>query len=91
LRLGLLILLVLAGLTLPAGSAVADGDPIMPLSQVQPDMDCTGYTVVQGTTISSFDVHVIDVVQAAGQGPRILVSVSGLAVDSTGVAEGFSG
>jgi hypothetical protein len=90
LRLRLLILL-LAGMILPAGSALADGGPIMPLSQVQPGMDCTGYTVVQGTTISSFDVHVIDVVQAAGEGPRILVSVSGPAVDSTGVAEGFSG
>ncbi len=47
--------------------------------------------MVQGTTISSFDVHVISVVQAPGEGPRILVQVSGPAVDSTGVAEGFSG
>ena len=54
-------------------------------------MNCTGETVVQGTTITSFDVHVISTVQAPGEGPRILVSVSGPAVDSTGVAEGFSG
>ena len=90
-RLRLLILTVLAGLLLPAGSALAAGGPIMPLSEVQPGMDCTGETVVQGTTISSFDVHVIDIVQSPGEGPRILVSVSGPAVDSTGVAEGFSG
>jgi hypothetical protein len=63
----------------------------MRLSQVQPSMDCTGETVIQGTTISSFDVHVIDIVRQAGQGPRILVSVSGPTVDSTGIAEGFSG
>ncbi len=80
-----------AGLLVPAAGALADGGPIMPLSDVQPGMNCTGETVVQGTTISSFDVHVISVVQAPGEGPRILVSVSGPAVDSTGVAEGFSG
>lgn len=63
----------------------------MPLSQVQPGMNCIGETVVQGTTISSFNVNVIDVVQAAGEGARILVRASGPAVDATGIAEGFSG
>ena len=63
----------------------------MPLSQVHSGMDCIGETVVQGTTITSFGVHVIDVVQDATEGPRILISVSGPAVDRTGVAEGFSG
>jgi hypothetical protein len=63
----------------------------MPLSQVQPGMTCTGETVIQGTTITSFNVHVIDIVEAPGEGPRILVQVSGPAVDTTGVAEGFSG
>ena len=82
---------MLAGLCLPAGAAQADGGPIMPLSQVQPGMNCTGETVIQGTTISSFNVQVIDVVDAPGEGPRILVQVSGPAVDTTGVAEGFSG
>jgi hypothetical protein len=72
-------------------AALADGGPIMPLSQVQAGMDCTGDTVVQGTTITTFKVHVISVVQASGEGPRILVSVSGPAVDATGIAEGFSG
>src|SRR3984885_14627715 len=83
---------VLAGLLLPASAAIAQGGgPIMPLSQVQPGMNCTGETVIQGTTITSFDVHVIDIVSSPGEGPRILVQVSGPAVDTTGVAEGFSG
>ena len=63
----------------------------MPLSQIHAGMDCIGETVIQGTTITSFDVHVIDVVQDPVQGPRILVSVSGPAVDTTGIAQGFSG
>jgi len=91
LRIRLLTLFVLVGVCLPASTAWAAAGPIMPLSQVQPGMNCTGETVIQGTTISSFNVHVIDVVQAPGEGPRILVQVSGPAVDSTGVAEGFSG
>ena len=90
-RIRLLTLFVLVGVCLPASTAWAAAGPIMPLSQVQPGMNCTGETVIQGTTISSFNVHVIDVVQAPGEGPRILVQVSGPAVDSTGVAEGFSG
>lgn len=76
------------------GVARADGGPIMPLDQVQAGMDCTGETVVQGTSISTFDVHVMGVVQQSDQGPagpRILVSVSGPAVAATGIAEGFSG
>jgi len=87
----LLILVVLAALCVPANAALAAGGPIMPLSQVQPGMQCTGETVVQGTTITSFHVSVIDVVDSPGEGPRILVQVSGPAVDTTGVAEGFSG
>src|SRR5689334_20690914 len=90
LRLRLLILLAAIGLLVPAGAARADGGETLSLSQVSPGMDCTGETVVSGTTITSFDVHVISVVQAPGEGARILVSVSGPAVDSTGVAEGFS-
>jgi hypothetical protein len=87
----LLTLSVTATLAWPASAALGSGDPIMPLSQVHAGMDCTGETVIQGTTISSFNVHVIDVVRQPGSGPRILVRVSGPAVDSTGVAEGFSG
>ena len=65
----------------------------MPLDQVQKGMSCTGYSVVQGTDISSFDVSVVDVVTGdAGSGtPEILVRVSGPAVDASGIANGFSG
>jgi hypothetical protein len=91
LRLRLLISVLLAVLLAPASVALAQGGPIMPLSQVQPGMNCTGETVIQGTAISSFNVQVIDVVEQPGEGPRILVQVSGPAVDTTGVAEGFSG
>ena len=86
-------LFALALTTLAAAPAVAaaDGGPIMPLTTVQAGMSCTGDTVLQGTTISSFGVQVLGVVEQTGQGPRILVSVSGANVAASGVAEGFSG
>src|SRR3954454_17275478 len=79
-----LLALTAAALLLPAAPAMA-GDPIMPLSDVRGGMRCTGYSVVQGTTISSFDVEILDVVDgdASGQGPRLLIRVSGPAVDGT--------
>jgi hypothetical protein len=61
----------------------------MPLSSVQSGMRCTGYSVIRGIDITSFDVDVIDVL--AGPDAQILVTVSGPAVDTTGIAEGFSG
>lgn len=91
LRLRLPILLAAIGLLVPAAAARADGGETLSLSQISPGMNCTGETVVQGTTITSFDVHVISIVQAPGVGAGILVQASGPAVDSTGVAEGFSG
>ena len=87
-----LLALTVAAVLLPATPAAA-GDPIMPLSQVRSGMQCTGYTVVRGTEISSFDVEILEVIDgdASGQGPRLLVRVSGPAVDGTGVGPGFSG
>ncbi len=70
-------------------TAAHAGGPIMPLAQVQSGMHCTGYSVIRGTEITSFDVDVIDVL--AGPDAQILVTVSGPAVDTTGIAEGFSG
>ena len=70
------------------------GDPIMPLGELRPGMQCTGYSVIQGTQISAFDVQIVDVVSgdaSANDGPRILIRVSGPAVDATGVGPGFSG
>src|SRR3954469_8618300 len=77
-----------AALLASAGPAFA-GDPILPLSAVHAGMRCTGYSVIRGTDIASFDVDVIDVF--AGSDPQVLVKVSGPAVDETGIAEGFSG
>jgi hypothetical protein len=80
-------LAALLSLLIPA--AAHAGDPIMPLAQVQSGMHCTGYSVIRGTDITTFDVDVIDVL--AGPDAQILVTVSGPAVDMTGIAEGFSG
>ncbi len=82
-----------AALLVPAAPAFAAGDPVMPLAEVQAGMQCTGYSVVRGTDISTFDVEVLDVVDGDPDetGPRILVQASGPAVDATGIGPGFSG
>lgn len=82
--------LTVASLLVAAAPAHAR-DPIMPLSDVRSDRDCEARTVVRGTEIATFDVRVIDVVDFGAHGFRILVEASGPAVDSTGIAEGFSG
>jgi hypothetical protein len=63
----------------------------MPVEQVRPGMKCTGYTVVRGTEITTFDVEVVDVFEQRPYAPSILVRVSGPAVADGGVAAGFSG
>src|SRR4051812_15129952 len=87
---GALILLVLAAVP---GRAAAAGAPTMPLADVRPGMHCTASSVVRGTAVSSFDADVVDVVapQVTGEGPRILVQVSGDAIEPGGVGPGFSG
>src|SRR3954462_14357634 len=82
-----------AAFLVSAAPAAAAGDPIMPLSDVHSGMRCTGYSVIHGTDISSFDVDVLDVADgnAVTVGPRILVQASGPAVDATGLGPGFSG
>ena len=88
-RLAAATLLVLPCLAAPAEAA----DPIMPLSQVQAGMRCTGASVIRGTEVRTFDAEVVDVVDGdpAQIGPRILVALSGPAIDATGVGPGFSG
>jgi hypothetical protein len=78
---------------LVAAPAAHAADPIMPLSEVKAGMRCTGLSVIKGTEISSFNVDIVDVIAAeAGlSGPRILIRVSGPAVDDTGIGPGFSG
>src|SRR4051794_41324799 len=64
----------------------------MPLSQVQRGMHCTARSVIHGTDISTFDTEVLDVVAGnAADDARILIRVSGPAVDDTGIGPGFSG
>jgi hypothetical protein len=88
-----LVLLVAALAALVAAEEGLAADPIMPLSDVRAGMTCTGLSVVRGTDISEFDVEVIDVLAAEAplSGPRILIRVSGPAVDATGIGPGFSG
>ncbi|HEX7292859.1 MAG TPA: hypothetical protein VF250_17185 [Conexibacter sp.] len=79
-------------LLLLGASTASARDPITPLRDVHRGLHCTARTVVQGTTISEFDVDVLDVVaDQDGTGARILVRVSGPAVAETGIASGFSG
>jgi hypothetical protein len=86
-------LLLAMFLCAPAPGAALAQDPIMPLSEVRSGMRCTGLSVIRGTEISSYDVEVIDVIadDPAIGGPRILIRVSGPAIDATGVGPGFSG
>ena len=86
-----LALAIAAALAVPT-AASAQGDPIMPLSQVQRGMHCTARSVIHGTDIASFDTEVLDVVAGdAVDGARILIRVSGPAIDATGIGPGFSG
>ncbi len=56
-------------------------------------MRCTGLSVIRGTEISSFDVEIMDVIapETGLSSARILIRVSGPAVDATGIGPGFSG
>ena len=64
----------------------------MPLADVRPGMQCTALSVVRGLEISSFGVEIVDVVDRGRAGvARIIVRVSGPAVDATGLGPGFSG
>jgi hypothetical protein len=89
LRVAALALLASLALASPAAAA----DPIMPLSQVHKGMQCRALSVIQGTEPVSFDVEVLDVIAGdeAVNAPRILIRVSGEAVDRTGLGPGFSG
>ena len=87
------LLLAAVAATLVAPSAAAAADPVMPLAEVRPGLRCTGLTVVRGVDITAFDVELVDVVdrQRGPTAARIVVRVSGPAVDATGLGPGFSG
>jgi hypothetical protein len=89
-RLPSLAAVVLVALVLASPASAAE--PILPLAEVQPGARCIGLSVIQGTDVSSFDVDILDVMGAERpQTARILVRVSGPAIDATGVGPGFSG
>lgn len=91
-RLPLVVAAVAAGLAVAGPAAAAD--PIMPLSEVRPGMTGTAFTVVRGTTISSFPVTVTDVQPApdAPGGALILIRAEGpLIAETGGIAQGMSG
>lgn len=74
-------------LAVAAASPARAGEPVMPLADVHPGMRCAGLSVVRGTEPSRFDAEVLDVIG----GTRLLIRVSGPAVDATGIGPGFSG
>ncbi|HUR83836.1 MAG TPA: hypothetical protein VMY78_00700 [Solirubrobacteraceae bacterium] len=86
----LLLAVLAAALAAPASAHAAE--PIMALGEVQVGARCTGLTVFRGIDVSSFDVEVLDVIGAERPASaRLLVRVSGPAIDGTGVGPGFSG
>jgi hypothetical protein len=76
-----------------APAAASAAEPVMKLADVRSGMQCTALSVIRGTAPVSFDVSVIDVLRGDPEaiGPRILIRVSGAAVDATGIGPGFSG
>jgi hypothetical protein len=75
----------------PAMASAAD--PVMKLADVRSGMQCTALSVIRGTAPVRFDVSVIDVLRGDPEavGARILIRVSGAAVNATGIGPGFSG
>lgn len=84
--------IVLAVLLLVIGQGAA-ASGFYPVEAIRPGMKGTGKTVLQGTTVETFEVEYIGVMKDAGpSGDLILVRVSGAAIDrSGGIAAGMSG
>jgi hypothetical protein len=74
------------------GPATASSTEIMPLSEVRVGMRGVGYTVVRGTEPEVFDFEILGILENIF--PRqsmIVVRLSGLGLEETGVAAGMSG
>jgi hypothetical protein len=84
--------LAVAATLVPAAAAAA-AEPTMPLAEVRPGMACTGLSAIRGSDPQTFDVEVLDVIggDPGARAPRILIRVSGPAIDATGIGPGFSG
>lgn len=76
-----------------APAAHAAGPPTMAFDQLRPGMTCSVQSVIRGTAISSFDAHVDELISGGSNGAaaRMLLTVSGPAIDATGIGPGFSG
>lgn len=72
-----------------ASSASAAGEPILPLSDIKPPLDCTAKSVLSGTTPTEFPAKIKDIYRD-GQNSWLLVEVSG-AAEQSGIAAGMSG
>ena len=85
--------LALIALVAVAPAAHAAGPPTMAFGDVRAGMSCTVASVIHGTAVTTFAAHVDDVIASGSDAAsaRILVTVSGPAVDDTGVGPGFSG
>ncbi len=70
------------------------GEEFFPLEKIQPGMEGIAKTVVEGTTISTLQVKILDVLPsyAPGGGTLLLIRISGPAAEKAGgIASGMSG
>ena len=78
------------GFAEPARAAATPGD-ILPLASVKAGMKGYGLTVLRGSLVERFDVEVLGVVPNSLGRSQILVRVSGLGLEKTGIIAGMSG
>lgn len=65
---------------------------LIPVGEIQRGMSGFGLTVIEGTRIDTFQVEVLDVMSGrSSSGDIILVKVSGLGTEVSGIAQGMSG
>jgi len=73
-------------------SSGQSADQILPLSEIKSGMKGYGKTVFSGSTIETFDIEVIDILENySPQFDIILVRLIGPRVEHTGVVSGMSG
>ncbi len=72
----------------PAASLPAD---VLPLTAVKAGMKGYGLTVLRGSAVERFDVEVLGVVPNSLGRSQIIVRVSGLGLEKTGILAGMSG
>lgn len=84
---GAVALAALAAIPVPAVT------PLMPVDEIKPGMVGVGRTVLQGTELQDFKVHILGVLRNV-QGPKrdlILARLEGAGLETSGVSQGMSG